>query len=184
MSVRTRGVAVLCLLLLVAGCSSDLPALSDDDAAACAELTAALPDRVAGEDLSDDTDRTAAWGGIELTCGVELPAAYDDFASCSVVGDVGWFLPPGRARGPVGRHHRHGADLLAPRQRPDPAEHRGSDEVQAAIAAAITQTLDRGRPLPLAAPERPPVSRPGTACQRRPVSRSSARVISRSTSSG
>lgn len=136
---------MLCLLLL-AGCSPDLPALSDDDAAACAELTAALPDRVAGEDLSDDGDRTASWDGIELTCGVGLPAAYDEFASCAVVGDVGWFLPPAELEDPA-------ADILvtaltySPRVSVlIPADHRGSDEVQAAIAPAIRETLTEGDP--------------------------------------
>ena len=146
MSVRTRGVAVLCLLLLAVGCSSDLPDLSESDADACAELTAALPDRVAGEDITDDTDRTAAWGGIELTCGVELPAAYDDFASCSVVGDVGWFLPPAELKDPS-------ADITvtaltySPRVSVlIPAEHRGSDEVQVAVAGAIISTLAEADP--------------------------------------
>jgi hypothetical protein len=136
---------VLCLLLL-AGCSSDLPALSDDDAAACARLTAALPDRVAGEELSDDSDRTASWGGIELTCGVELPAAYDDFASCSVVGDVGWFLPPAELEDPssdivvTALTYSPRVSVLVP------ADHRGSDEVQAAIAPVIRETLTEGDP--------------------------------------
>ncbi len=147
MSVRTRGVAALCpLLLLLAGCSPDLPSLSPSDAAACAELTATLPDRVAGEDLTDDTDRTAAWGGIELTCGVELPAAYDDFASCSVVGGVGWFLPPAELKDPssditvTALTYSPRVSVLIP------AEHRGSDEVQVAIGEAITQTLAEGDP--------------------------------------
>lgn len=140
---------MLCLLLLLvslAGCSSDLPALSDDDVAACAELTAALPDRVAGEDLSNDTDRTASWGDIELTCGVELPAAYDDFASCSVVGKVGWFLPPAELKDPsveivvTALTYSPRVSILIP------AEHRGSDEVQAAIAPAIREALTEGDP--------------------------------------
>ena len=148
MSVRTRGVAALSLVLLlsVAGCSSDLPALSDGDGEACAELTAALPDRVAAEVLSDDSDRTAAWGDIQLTCGVGLPAAYDDFASCSVVGDVGWFLPPADLRDPS-------ADILvtaltySPRVSVlIPAAQRGSDEVLAAIAPAIRETLTEADP--------------------------------------
>ena len=140
---------MLCPLLLVvggAGCSPDLPALSESDAAACAELTAALPDRVAGEDLSDDSDRTAAWGDIELTCGVGLPAAYDDFASCSVVGDVGWFLPPAELKDPS-------ADIVVTALTSSPrvsvlipAAHRGSDEVQAAIAPAILETLAEADP--------------------------------------
>ncbi len=150
MSRRTRGVVALCLLLLAlllwgtTGCSPDLPELSESDATACAELTAALPDRVAGEDLTDDTDRTAAWGDIELTCGVARPAAYDEFASCSVVGDVGWFLPPAELDDPT-------SDIVAtaltysPRVNVlIPAGFRGSDEVQAAIAPAIRETLIEG----------------------------------------
>lgn len=140
-----RGVAVLCLLPCVA-CAPDLPSLSSSEAHACAELTAALPAEIAGEDLSDDTNRTAAWGGIKLTCGVEVPTAYDDFASCSVVGDVGWFLPPTELKDPS-------ADILvtaltySPRVSVlIPAEHRGSDEVQAAIAPAIRDTLTEGDP--------------------------------------
>ena len=138
--------SLVALLAGATGCSSDLPSLSASEASACAELTAALPDRVAGEDLTDDTDRTAAWGGIELTCGVGLPAAYDDFASCSVVGDVGWFLPPAELEDPS-------ADITvtaltySPRVSVlIPAEHRGSDEVQVAIAGAITSTLAEADP--------------------------------------
>jgi len=138
--------ALVILLGCLAGCSSDLPVISESDAAACAELTAALPDRVAGEDLSDDDGRTASWGDIELTCGVGLPAAYDDFASCSVVGDVGWFLPPAELED-------QSADILvtaltySPRVSIlIPAEHRGSDEVQAEIAPAIRETLTEGDP--------------------------------------
>ena len=145
MSPRTRGVAALCLLLL-AGCSADLPPLSRADASACAELVAALPDRLSGEDLSDDTDRTAAWGDIELTCSVEVPAAYDDFASCSVVGDVGWFLPPAELADPsvdivvTSLTYSPRVDVLIP------AAHRGSDEIQAEVAEAITATLTEGDP--------------------------------------
>jgi hypothetical protein len=138
--------AFVILLGSLAGCSPDLPAVSESDAAACAELMAALPDRLAGEDLSDDSDRTASWGDIELTCGVGLPAAYDDFASCSVVGDVGWFLPPAELKDPS-------ADILvtaltySPRVSIlIPAEHRGSDEIQAGVAPAIRETLTEGDP--------------------------------------
>ena len=145
MSVRTRGVAALCLLLL-AGCSPDLPALSAADQDACAELTAALPDRLAGVDLSDDTDRTAAWGDIELVCGAEMPAAYDDYSDCSVVGEVGWFLPPAELKDPT-------ADITvtaltySPRVSVlIPAEQRGSEVIQTGIATAITQTLTEGDP--------------------------------------
>ena len=138
--------ASVILLGSLAGCSPDLPAVSESDAAACAELTAALPDRVAGEDLSDTGDRTASWGDIELTCGVGLPAAYDDFASCSVVGDVGWFLPPAELRDAS-------ADILITAMTYSPrvsilipAERRGSDDIQATIAPAIRETLTEGDP--------------------------------------
>ncbi|WP_157953121.1 DUF3515 family protein [Nocardioides allogilvus] len=145
MSLRTRGVAVLGLLL-VTGCSPDLPAISDAEADACAELTAALPDRVAGEDLSDDSDRTAAWAGIELTCGVGLPAAYDEYSSCSVVGGVGWFLPPADLKEPsvdivaTALTHSPRVSVVIP------AEHRGSDAVLVEIAPAIEETLAEGEP--------------------------------------
>lgn len=146
MSSSTRGVVAGCLLAL-AGCSTPaLPALSASDAQACHELIAALPDQVAGEDLSDDTDRTASWGDIKLTCGVEIPAAYDDYASCSVVGDVGWFLPPNELQDPS-------ADIVvtaltfSPRVSVlIPAVHRGTDAVQAQIAPAITRTLTEEKP--------------------------------------
>ena len=138
--------SLVALLAGATGCSSDLPALPDQDAAACAELTAALPDRVAGEDRSDVSERTAAWDGIELTCGVGLPAAYDDFASCSVVGGVGWFLPPDELEDPS-------TDILvtaltySPRVSVlIPAGFRGSDDVQAAIAPVIRETLTEGDP--------------------------------------
>ena len=138
--------AFVILLGSLAGCSPDLPAVSESDAAACAELMAALPDRLAGEDLSDDSDRTASWGDIELTCGVGLPAAYDDFASCSVVGGVGWFLPPDELEDPS-------TDILvtaltySPRVSVlIPAGFRGSDDVQAAIAPVIRETLTEGDP--------------------------------------
>ena len=136
---------MLCLLLLAA-CSPDLPSLTDEEASACAELTAALPDEVAGEDITDDSDRTASWGGIELTCGADLPESYDDFSDCTVVGDVGWFLPPAELKDPS-------ADIVAtaltytPRVSVlIPTDHRGSDEVQAAIAPAIRENLTEGDP--------------------------------------
>ncbi len=146
MSIWTRGVAVGCLLAL-AGCSSlELPSIPEADAHACAELIAALPDQVAGEDLSDDTDRTASWGDIELTCGVGVPAAYDDYSSCSVVGDVGWFLPPAELRDPsadilvTALTHTPRVSVLIP------AAKRGSDTVLSAIAPAIRKTLTEGEP--------------------------------------
>ncbi|WP_457207552.1 DUF3515 family protein [Nocardioides sp. P5_C9_2] len=85
----------LCLLASVSGCSDepDLPDLSGSDAAACADLLDALPDRLAGEAMSDSNDRTASWGDVELTCGVDRPEEYDEFARCIQVRRVGWFVP-------------------------------------------------------------------------------------------
>ncbi|QIK77007.1 DUF3515 domain-containing protein [Nocardioides piscis] len=109
MSIRTRGVVVVCALF-VAGCSGavsiDAPDLSSGEQEACAELVAALPDTLAGEPRRDVTPADApgaAWGEepIVLTCGVELPSTYDEFASCSQIGDVGWFLPPDELKDPA-----------------------------------------------------------------------------------
>jgi hypothetical protein len=75
-----------------------------------------------------------------------MPAAYDDFASCSVVGDVGWFVPPAELKDPS-------ADILVTAMTYSPrvsvlipAEHRGSDDIQAAIAPAIRETLTQDAP--------------------------------------
>lgn len=98
-STRTRGAAALalslCLLASLAGCSDepDLPDLSEGDAAACADLVGALPDRLADEPMTDSDDRTASWGDIELTCGVDRPAEYDEYAPCLEIRRVGWFVP-------------------------------------------------------------------------------------------
>ena len=51
------------------------------------------PDPLAGEALSDSDDRTASWGGVELTCGVEEPEEYDEYAACIEIGGIGWFVP-------------------------------------------------------------------------------------------
>ena len=120
--------------------------MSRADADACAELTAALPDRVDGEDLSDDTDRTASWGGIELTCGAEMPAAYDEFASCTEIAGVGWFLPPTELNDPssdilvTALTHSPRVSVLIP------AALRGNDVALSEISPAITKTLTEGEP--------------------------------------
>ena len=146
MSCRTRGVVVICLVSLV-GCSSpDLPSISEPDAKACTELAAALPESVDGEDLSTDGDRSASWGDIELTCGAEMPAAYDDFAFCSEVAGVGWFLPPVELRDPTSQivatalTHTPRISVLIP-----PA-HRGTDAVLAEISPVIGKTLTERTP--------------------------------------
>lgn len=75
-----------------------------------------------------------------------MPAAYDDFSDCTVIGGVGWFLPPSELADP-------GVDLVAtaltysPRVSVlIPARHRGSDDALATIAPAITETLTEGKP--------------------------------------
>jgi hypothetical protein len=83
------------LLASSAGCSDqpDLPDLSGGDAAACAALVEALPDRLAAEPMTHSDERTASWGDIELTCGVDRPEEYDEYARCIQVRRVGWFVP-------------------------------------------------------------------------------------------
>jgi hypothetical protein len=94
--------AVVCLGLLVAGCSNavslDSPALSGTHAAACRHLTRGLPGSV-----DDQTRRTvtpsgahgAAWGdpAIVLTCGVPRPHGLTRAATCQVTNGVGWYIP-------------------------------------------------------------------------------------------
>ena len=147
MSLWTRGVVVL-LLLVHAGCSSspELPPISEAQADACADLVAALPDRVDGEELSDDTDRSASWGGIELTCGTEMPASYDEFASCTEVGGVGWFLPPSDLLAPdsdilvTALTHSPRVSVLIP------AVHRGTDVVLTELSPVVRDTLAERAP--------------------------------------
>lgn len=145
------------LTALSAGCSSgaveiDAPTLSGTDAAACADLVDALPATLAGQEAAPVRPAGApgaAWGSEEpvvLTCGVEVPEAYDDFSSCSVVGEVGWFLPP-EELADTSSDITTTALTYSPRVSVRiPAEHRGSDEVQATVAAAIVATLTEGEP--------------------------------------
>ncbi len=79
----------------MAGCSDgpDRRDLSEGEAAACRDLVAALPDRLGGAPMTDSDDRTASWGDIELTCGVDRPEEYDEYAPCIEIRKVGWFVP-------------------------------------------------------------------------------------------
>ena len=124
------------------GGSDDLPDLSGEEAAACADLVDALPDPLAGEDLAGSDDRTASWGGIELTCGVEEPEAYDEYAACLEVGGVGWFVPESELEDAAGRRHRdgphHHAVRRPPRARRAPRGRRGPD-------ARPARAADEGR---------------------------------------
>lgn len=91
-----------CLGLLLASCGGplevDAPELRGTAARTCSELVDALPETV------DDVERrevepadapAAAWGdpAIVLRCGVEMPAAFDDFSTCQETNGIGWFIP-------------------------------------------------------------------------------------------
>jgi hypothetical protein len=97
---------VLCALLaplLLAGCGADplavqVPDLPDDEAAACRDLVAALPDEVDGQDRREVTGadgRAAAWGdpAIVLRCGVPQPSDFTDTATCIEANGTGWYVP-------------------------------------------------------------------------------------------
>ena len=100
----TRGVVASAALLLLTGCGApgpvtvpapDLPAA---ERLACQELLADLPGVLAGQDSREVTPASAlgaAWGdpAITVTCGVSLPAEFDEFSSCEEADGVGWFVP-------------------------------------------------------------------------------------------
>jgi hypothetical protein len=94
--------AVACLLVVAGGCTStvevDGPDLSGSDAAACADLVDALPDRVADQlrrPVEPDDRAGAAWGdpAIVLRCGVPEPPGSDELSTCQVTDGVAWFIP-------------------------------------------------------------------------------------------
>ena len=99
-----RGVVACAGVLVTTGCSGgpveiDAPALSAADRAACERLVADLPETLAGlesRETTGDTAYGAAWGdpAIVLTCGVGVPAEFDEFSACTDVSGVGWFVPP------------------------------------------------------------------------------------------
>ena len=101
-----------CLGLVLASCGGplqvDAPELTGTAARTCSELVDALPETV------DDVERrevepadapaaacgvrsTMELGGsdpaIVLRCGVEMPAAFDDFSTCHETNGIGWFIP-------------------------------------------------------------------------------------------
>jgi len=89
---------------LLAGCAGggsvavEAPAPSARDRVACERILAALPDTLAGEERRSVTPADApgtAWGDppIVLTCGVEMPAEFDEFATCVEANGVDWFVP-------------------------------------------------------------------------------------------
>jgi hypothetical protein len=96
----------VCALLavgLLTACGSgevaiDSPAPDAGDRAACERVVDALPDTLAGEEgrvVTPDDALGAAWGDppIVLTCGVDLPAEFDEFATCVEANGVDWFVP-------------------------------------------------------------------------------------------
>ena len=93
--------------LLVAACSPgavDIPApeLDGTEAAACAGLVRALPDRLADQERrGPDVTHGAAWGdpAIVLRCGVAEPAGFDELSTCQVVNDVAWYIPEEQVTG-------------------------------------------------------------------------------------
>lgn len=141
------------LALLLGACSGgavpvEAPEVDDADAAACADLVEALPETLAGEsrrEIDPSDAAAAAWGdpAIVLTCGVDEPAAYDDFASCIEIDGTGWFTPdepladPGADIVVTELTHRPRVALLVP------AEHRGQDSVLTGVAGPVSEALER-----------------------------------------
>jgi hypothetical protein len=99
----TRGVVAFAALALLAGCGDDPPEIhasemSAEDAQACRDFVAALPDTLAGQEaveVTGDTEYGAAWGdpAIVLTCGVDVPPDFEDTSTCIAVKRTGWFVP-------------------------------------------------------------------------------------------
>lgn len=97
-SAALRGsVFVVLTLLVLTGCTDN--AAPDGDSAACQDLVAALPDRLADLDRADSpAEGTAAWRdadgrSITLRCGVPPPEGYDNLATCQDIEGVAWFAP-------------------------------------------------------------------------------------------
>jgi hypothetical protein len=158
LSSRTWGAAAISLALpFLASCGSDVeidvPDLSADDRAACADLLDALPDTLFGQPREPVTPHDApgaAWGdpAVVLTCGVDRPEEYDETAPCIEVRNVGWFVPASQLED-VGSEaeatvltHTPYVELLVP------THYRtiGVDKALNDLAPAITQTLTEGKP--------------------------------------
>lgn len=72
--------------------------LSEDDAAACRELVADLPDTLSDlprERVEPEDALGAAYGdpAVVVTCGVGEPAGFAEGAPCESVDGVDWFVP-------------------------------------------------------------------------------------------
>ncbi len=77
------------------------PALSGTTATTCAELLDALPTTLVDSAQHSRASKGAQvqWGDppLVLTCGVKIPSAVTDFASCSMMAGMQWFVPSGRS---------------------------------------------------------------------------------------
>jgi hypothetical protein len=145
--------AVLALPGLLGGCAVDVesPDLEGADAQNCRALVAAVPDSVDGaerREVSPEDAYAAAWGdpAIVLRCGVEMPASFDETASCQVTNGVGWFIPEDQITGSaveitmttIGRAQNVEVVL--------PPEHFPPAAAMVDLAAAISETVPEVRP--------------------------------------
>lgn len=149
------------LLLLLAACSSeaveiDSPALDETTASACADLVDAVPDTLAGELRRPVTPKDApgaAWGDdgqepIVLTCGVDVPEDFDEYAHCIEFGGTGWFVPDEEIRDIASAAHAS-AMSHTPRVTVDiPGSQRdvGVDGVLVDLGKVIAEKLDETTP--------------------------------------
>nr|WP_281380963.1 DUF3515 domain-containing protein [Nocardioides panaciterrulae] len=88
---------------MLAGCGGgaveiDAPSMPSADAAACRKLVDDLPRTVAGHErreVSGDEHLGAAWGdpAIVLTCGVPVPAGFNNTSTCIQTADMEWYVP-------------------------------------------------------------------------------------------
>ena len=100
---RGRG-AVVCTalaVLLLQGCGPvelPTPDLSDEDAAACADLVEALPEVLVGHEAVETEPEGApgaAWGDppIVLSCGGPEGEGFGPVSECIRANDVDWYVP-------------------------------------------------------------------------------------------
>ena len=96
-----RATSLILLVLATSGCSGAVEVATPDtvdatSAEICADLEAALPEKVSAQD-SRETDPesalTAAWGdpAIVIRCGVPPPAALQPTSQLTSVNGVDWF---------------------------------------------------------------------------------------------
>ena len=86
----------------VAGCGRTLSIeenLLGQPPVSCAQVIAALPIEVGGQPArvtESDANNVAAWGDppIVLTCGIELPVAYEQTSTLADVSGISWLPEP------------------------------------------------------------------------------------------